>query len=160
MTKCSNHHPSHNYVDTCLDAMKADGARLTKTRKAVLDCLSKTKVPLGPNDIMEQISKRSKGKEKIDLVSVYRILKYLADLSLVHQVGKDGGYFPCEHSHCSEKTHVITHCTSCNSTTELHVPQSTSSSLVAFLKKEMEFKTDPHAMEVKGICKRCLKDAA
>ena len=154
MTK--EHETFNRYVEVCLDSMKADGARLTKTRKAVLDCLAHTNTPLTPHEIMEQINtNNSKATSKIDLVSVYRILKYLSDLSLVHQVGAEGGYFPCAHTTCKKEVHAILNCSNCNDTQELHIPDTMSSEIISFLKKTKNFTTNNHGFEIKGTCKKC-----
>jgi len=146
-----------SYVKDCLESMKADGARLTKTRKAVLTCLAATQKPLTPADIMEEINNDEKSGKKIDLVSVYRILKYMSDLQLVHQLGPDGGYFPCVHTNCTGKIHVLLNCSNCHDTTELHVPQSISSSLTEFLKNKINFTANTHSFELRGTCDKCTE---
>lgn len=144
-----------SYVEESLASLKTNGARLTKTRKAVLDCLSKTSRPLTPAQIMSQINNSKITQTKIDLVSVYRILKYLSDLSLVHQVGADGSYFPCAHSNCKDQTHIIINCSSCNSVQEIHLPKETSSKIFEYIKKNANFSSDPHSLEIKGVCRSC-----
>jgi Fe2+ or Zn2+ uptake regulation protein len=143
------------YVSSSLDLMKADGARLTKTRKAVLDCLSKTKKPLSPSEILTEINGKKNSEVNIDLVSVYRILKYMSELSLVHQVGIEGGYIPCAHSKCGSQTHIITHCTSCQNTEEIHLPSNSSQNIINFIKDTINFEANPHAIEIKGLCSTC-----
>jgi Fur family zinc uptake transcriptional regulator len=143
------------YVSSSLDLMKADGARLTKTRKAVLDCLSKTKKPLSPSEIMAEINGKKNTEVNIDLVSVYRILKYMSELSLVHQVGVEGGYIPCAHTQCGSQTHILTHCTSCQDTQEIHLPINSSTSILNYIKDSINFEANPHAIEIKGLCYLC-----
>lgn len=160
-TQQQNEYNLHNssYVKDCLESMKADGARLTKTRKAVLSCLASTHKPLTPADIIETINRDETSGKKIDLVSVYRILKYMSDLNLVHQLGPDGGYFPCAHSNCTGKVHVLLNCSNCHDTTELHVPQSISSSLTEFLKNKINFTANTHSFELRGTCDKCTEVA-
>lgn len=146
---------THNYVEDSLVQLKEDGARVTKTRKAVLSCLAKTEKPLTPAEIMNMINKDTTVKTKIDLVSVYRILKYLDDLSLVHQVGSEGAYFPCIHKNCKDQTHLIINCSECRSTNEVHLPEDLSTSLFQFLDEKVKFLADPHSLEIKGICRAC-----
>jgi Fe2+ or Zn2+ uptake regulation protein len=145
----------HSYVRVCLDAMKEDGARITRTRKAVIDCLSTTSHALTPQEIMKHVTDRVEGIEGIDLASVYRILKYMSELGLVHQVGPNGGFFPCIHSHCGTGIHIITRCNSCESTTELHIPDEKTTSLMLYLQNEIDFLPEEHILEIKGTCGKC-----
>lgn len=143
--------PQH-YMHVCLEVMKEDGARITKTRKAVIDCLSRTAQPLSPQDIMKKLEKSEEG---IDLASVYRILKYMSELGLVHQVGPNGGFFPCVHSDCGVGIHLITRCSECSNTAELHIPEKQTSSLLKYLKNEINFSPEEFVLEIKGNCDQC-----
>ncbi len=143
------------YLGLCLEVMKSDGARITKTRKAVIDCLSKTTQALSPQEIMRLVTERYEGVEGIDLASVYRILKYMSELGLVHQVGPNGGFFPCVHSHCGSGIHLITRCNACDNTTELHIPEEKTNTLMRYLRNEIDFLPEEHVLEIKGTCKKC-----
>jgi Fe2+ or Zn2+ uptake regulation protein len=143
------------YVRLCIDVMKDDGARITKTRKAVIDCLSKTTQALTPQEIMKRVAASTEGVEGIDLASVYRILKYMSELGLVHQIGPGGGFFPCAHSHCGAGIHLITRCNSCENTSELHIPEDKTTSLMWYLQNEIDFIPEEHILEIKGLCSQC-----
>jgi Fe2+ or Zn2+ uptake regulation protein len=143
------------YVAECLKIMKNDGARLTKTRKAVVECLSLTKQPLSPQEIMKFVAESESSDVSVDLASVYRILKYLNKLGLVHQLGPTGGFFPCTHTKCGVGIHLLTHCGECDNTAELHLPEDMTSSLMSYLENQIEFNPEERVLEIKGVCKDC-----
>lgn len=141
------------YSSFCIKLMKEDGARITRTRRAVIDSLSKTTQPLSPQDISKLISENL--DESIDLASIYRILKYMSELGLVHQVGPNGGFFPCAHSHCGSGVHLITRCHVCENTTEIHLPEEKTKPLINYIENEVDFIPQEHILEIKGTCLNC-----
>jgi Fe2+ or Zn2+ uptake regulation protein len=149
-------HSPERYMGECIEVMKSDGARITKTRRAVIECLSTSSQALTPQDIMKHIKSAPNTSEGIDLASVYRILKYMSELGLVHQVGPNGGFFPCTHTHCGVGIHLITRCGACENTVELHVPEDMTSSLLWYLKHKIDFVPEEHVLEIKGTCKNCV----
>ena len=143
-----------DYIENCETALKDSGARITKPRRAVIRCLSSADGALTPREILEVILK-DKESEDIDQVSVYRILETLSSLGLVHQVFPSGGYIACFHIRCDKKHHVLIRCSSCETTSELDVPEETLSPMFWFLEKEVGFSPTGHVFQVNGYCKDC-----
>lgn len=148
--------------------MKADGARITRTRKAVIECLAVTEHPLTPQAIVQLLSKNQIDNTKnpgnapeveennsIDLASVYRILKYMSSLGLVHQLGSDGGFFPCTHASCNSGVHLLTRCEQCENTKEIHMPKDITAGLIWYIENETDFLPESHILEISGTCNNC-----
>lgn len=142
------------YLADSVQALKDSGARITKPRQAVLQCLASAKDPVSPRQILDIIQK-DEATPDIDQVSVYRILEALSELGLVHQVFPSGGYMACFHQHCSAAFHVLTRCSACEKTEELDVPDDAVKRLVEHLRNEFGFTAQGHAFQVNGRCERC-----
>jgi len=138
----------------CLGALRKSGARITKTRRAVIDALSDTAVPLSAREIYEKIEK-AKASDRVDQVTVYRILEAFLERNLVHQVFPSGGYLPCFHHSCAEALHVLIRCSVCEKISELDIPQETLAPMIWFLKDEHGFMPDEHHFQLNGKCSNC-----
>ncbi|MCE9559796.1 MAG: transcriptional repressor [Armatimonadetes bacterium] len=107
------------YEQNGVETLRAKGLRITMPRIQVLRILGETDRPLTAHAIHQKIM--AKG-DRIDLVSVYRILATLAELHLVHHIGVVDGYVACtmEESHTSEAEHFV--CTDCGKVREIAMP--------------------------------------
>ncbi len=54
MHSCKDPGSKESFQDICIRTLKESGARLTKARLALIECLSESKVPLFPNGWMLQ----------------------------------------------------------------------------------------------------------
>jgi len=145
------------FIDTSVDILRSSGARVTKTRLAVLRILSETKKPQNARELFELVSK-SKNVGKIDQVTVYRILETFEEFGLIHRVFPSGGYLPCFHQHCGDSLHILIRCSSCENISELDVPEETISPMLWYLKGEHGFSPDSHLFQVNGTCSSCQRD--
>lgn len=150
--KCDLNHQT--FVETSLDVLRSLGARVTKTRSAVLQALSSTKKPLSARELFELVSK-SKDAGKIDQVTVYRILETLEEFGLIHRVFPSGGYLPCFHQNCGDSLHILIRCSSCEDITELDVPQETLAPMLWHLKEKHGFLPNAHFFQINGLCSPC-----
>lgn len=140
------------FIESGIAALRADGARVTKSRKAVLEVLAAASTPITARELF---SKFEKDGLSIDQVTVYRILEAFEELDLIHRVYPSGGFLACFHQGCCRSLHLMTHCTSCEVTAETHVPENSMKGLVEFLSKELEFEIVGHVLQVNGLCSKC-----
>ncbi len=150
---------SESFKDLCVKTLKESGARLTKPRMALIECLAHSKVPLSPKVILQKTAEQLDEQESIDAVTVYRILDRFSELGLVHQVAPNGDYIACTHLACEASTHIMTHCTSCDAAREIHVPEEVLAPMLWYLKSQNQFEPKKHLFQLDGICARCQAKA-
>ena len=144
------------YVALCLERLREKGGRISGARLSVIHTLSRAERPLVAKEILERVQASSTASS-LDLVSVYRNLEALTEKGLVHQVGHNGGYFPCMHSDCGAKVHVLTHCQSCEQTDEIHVPEPLTGLLKELISHTSKAMTRISTFQVEGLCRKCAK---
>ncbi len=151
------HTHSESFKALCLKTLKESGARVTKARLALIDCLAEAHDPLTPKAIMQQTQARLNGDETIDTVTIYRILDRFCELGLVHQVAPSGDYIACTHLACEEheNPHIMTFCTRCEQAAEIHVPSAILAPLMWFLRAQNKFEPKKHLFQLDGICSKC-----
>lgn len=145
--------PTKTFRNACLDALKDSGYRVTKSRLAIIQVLDEAKTPLTAREIFETVAEA----EKIDQVTVYRVLETFQALCLVHQVFPTGGYVACNHQTCNDKLHILLRCATCEKTSELDVPQETLAPMLWYLKGEHGFSITAHFFQINGTCSACSK---
>jgi Fur family zinc uptake transcriptional regulator len=143
---------SSTYYDDALEKMRLGGARITKPRQEVVKILEESSVPLGAQEILDLTIKKG---VSVDLASVYRILHYLEELSLIHQVGHNGQFIKCAHNHCSSHIHVLARCKTCSQTKEISLPQEMHQNLKTYLQRNATFKLGAESISIEGICEDC-----
>lgn len=125
------------------------GYRLTAARRAVIDVMATTTVPLSPPQIRLQARARCSG---LGLVTVYRTLDLLEALDLVRRVHLDGfcrGYVPASPGHC----HAIL-CRRCGRATEFPGSEDLEG-LVALVQHETGYQVEDHLLQLVGLCPSC-----
>ena len=146
----------HSYHDSCVQALKASGSRVTKQRIAVIDFLHNVQKPMSASEIFSELSERTK-VAPLDKVSVYRVLETLHSLKLVHRVPPSGEYIACAHLECENMHHVISRCTECDTIEEVDVPPEVVAPLLFHMKKSLNFTPDSHLLQMDGCCKSCVE---
>jgi Fe2+ or Zn2+ uptake regulation protein len=139
------------YVQRGLDALRANGLRITQTRRAVLQTLGEAAEALSPYAIHSRI-KDAQGQ--IDVVSVYRILETLQTLDLVHHVGLADGYRACglDHAHESHSQHMI--CRDCRKVVEVDLPKDVVAHSLSSAAKAGFHGAQVH-LEILAVCDDC-----
>jgi Fe2+ or Zn2+ uptake regulation protein len=147
---------SASFEEVALSVLRSCGHRITKPRIQVIRTLAQSHRAQSAYAIHEQIV--SKG-EKVDVVSVYRILSALQDLGLVHRVGIVDGFIPCriDGEHGGRIQHLV--CKECGCVTELSLPDSSFGEAVACSERE-GFQAEDVRVEVLGTCKHCRSNSA
>lgn len=145
------------FAELSIAALKRAGCRVTKQRRAVIDCIAGAKHPLSAPEVYEKLEKSSLESQP-DKVSVYRILDTLHELKIVHKVAPSGGYLACNHQACRHSYHIISHCTGCKSVEEMDVPNEVVAPLFFHMKNALKFEPDSHLLHMDGLCDGCAEN--
>jgi len=140
------------YEFFCLKQLKADGLRITGSRKSVIRVLSKAENPMSAKDV---VSAAKQFGDEIDLVTVYRILEKFVCLDLIHEVQNSGSYLPCLHFNCNQEKHVMVICHKCGRAEEIFVPRNMIDPFTEYLKNEVGFLPEQHMFQIDGTCASC-----
>ncbi|MDU0114505.1 Fur family transcriptional regulator [Psychrosphaera aquimarina] len=131
-----------------------NSVKLTTKREHVLSALIQASEAMSAYELAEQY--RDIFEQSIPAMSVYRILDFLAEHSLVHKLTSANKYIACSHITCSHSHDVpqFLICEICNSVSEISVKKSVMSELTASVEKT-GFKLSTSQLELKGICQSC-----
>lgn len=164
------------YVSHALHVLKSEGLRITRARRLVLHLLDVTPEALSAYEIRDRLALEG---EKVDTVSVYRIIEVLSRHALVHEVltsgkvkkcqladkvcGDDacphdrpGTPSPTQHSHPphAHGCHHLLICQQCGRIDEIHCPDVER--IASQVEHDSGFKLQRHHLEFVGICPKCL----
>lgn len=130
------------------------GVKFTTKREHVLSALIQASEAMSAYELAEKY--RELFEQSIPAMSVYRILDFLAEHSLVHKLTSANKYIACSHITCSH-THNVPQfliCEICNSVSEISVKKSVMGELTTSVEKT-GFKLSTTQLELKGICQSC-----
>jgi len=139
------------YEEIAVSHLKSLGLRITRPRKLVIKVLATTRKPMGAYQIREFVL--SEG-QKIDVVSVYRILAGLVEAGLAHHIGLVDGYLACSSGERGkhQTEHLI--CRKCGCVEEIPVPNPALSEISASASRQ-GFLSESTRIEVAGTCSHC-----
>ncbi|HWP30221.1 MAG TPA: Fur family transcriptional regulator [Fimbriimonadales bacterium] len=139
------------YEEIALSHLKSLGLRITRPRKLVLKVLASTRKPLGAYQIRDYVLSQG---QKIDVVSVYRILASLVEAGLAHHVGLVDGYLACTSAERGkhQTEHLV--CRKCGCVEEIPVPNPAFSEISASASRQ-GFLLESTRIEVAGTCSHC-----
>jgi Fur family transcriptional regulator, ferric uptake regulator len=148
---------SLNYTEIALDILKKKGYRITKPRQYVVELLNQCEEALSAYEIKERLDATG---ERIDTVSIYRILETLEENHLIHRVLITGKVRKCQleaDESCqleqADHCHHLLICQACNATEEVHC--SGMETLMQQVTQQSGFHILDHRLEFVGLCKRC-----
>lgn len=153
-----------DYAQRALQTLKSKGLRITHPRQRVVALLDAACEPLSAYDIAERLEARG---EKVDTVSIYRILECLADHHLIHRVLGTGKVLKCvlgpatecnastcgPHHHTHDHCHHLLICQHCHSVAEVPCPDLTA--LKQYVERVSAFRVKTHQLEFWGLCAQC-----
>ncbi len=146
-----------HYTKHAIAILKEQGFRITRPRKLVLELLDEAATALSAYEIKDALDAAG---EKVDTVSVYRILECFDQQGLIHRVMSSGKVKKClleDESHCQlkqkEHCHHLLICQRCQRIEEVHC--SGIDALVQSLQSQLSFKIEAHHLEFTGLCQRC-----
>lgn len=135
--------------ESILESLKAGGKKLTKPRKALLEILESSPLPITAAEVHARLRK---GRHVADLVTVYRNLTMLQELGLVNPVGLHEGQMRYEVRHGREHHHHI-QCRGCGLIVDLLL--CPLKKLTDLVERQTKFSVEGHALEFFGWCPQC-----
>ena len=138
-------------------ACAENGARLTHRRRQVLSALTQASSPLSAYEVLDLCNRSS--TSPMPAMSVYRILDFLEQQSLVHRLSSSNKFVSCAHIAGDHKHFQRTHfllCNGCSSVEEVDATEEASEALEK-MAKTVGFKLTTQQFELSGICTTCQK---
>jgi len=131
-----------------------EGVKLTTKRENILISIIKAGEAVSAYELADIY--RDEFKQTIPAMSVYRILDFLVELSLVHKLTSANKYIACSHISCSHNHEIpqFLICEECQSVTEIGVINNVIDELRASVEKT-GFKLTTQQLELQGICSDC-----
>jgi Fur family transcriptional regulator, zinc uptake regulator len=138
------------YYQRIIDGFSRAGGRLTRTRKLVAMVVATAAAPLSAYDIKDAVHRQG---ERIDVVSVYRILDVLDHLKLINRVPTTQQVFRADpEDSCSH--HPVFICNTCGSAQEL--PWHGAHQLMQEMAAVGQVTVTALSVELRGQCRQCL----
>lgn len=149
---------SQSLTDKMLKQARAlcqqNSQRLTAKRERVLSVLLQAKTPLSAYEIAEAY--RQQTDENMPVMSVYRILDFLAANELVHKLSSTNQFLACSHIACEHKhdTPQFLICDHCHRVFEKGLDPSVRQALEASV-MDSDFDLSHPQLELHGRCDQC-----
>ncbi len=149
--------PGHDH-DRCAsdaiahaEALCAERAeRLTPMRRAVLQALLQSHVPLGAYELIDRLAGQGGRPAPI---TVYRALDFLREQGLVHRIESRNAFIACVHNHQSGDPVVFLICEKCGA-----VGEAASAAVADTIKSASRaagFTPKSQVIEISGLCAHC-----
>jgi Fur family ferric uptake transcriptional regulator len=129
------------------------GLRLTGPRRAVLDALAGSRVPLTVAEIHARL-----GPRRANIVSVYRALHLLVRLGLARATDetREGWRYELHEQFTGHHHHLI--CQGCGRIEDLHgcvLADQVLEALARSLRRSRQFQLTEHELRLFGLCRAC-----
>ncbi|MFK8010583.1 MAG: Fur family transcriptional regulator [Marinicellaceae bacterium] len=133
------------------------GLKLTTKRKLILQQLLETGSLMSAYDILDRL--KSKQKENIPAMSIYRILGFLEESNLVHKLESQKKFVACRHIKCDHRHQSAQFliCQECDYFKEINLEDSVMNDISANANLE-NFKLEYSVIEFKGLCPNCQSE--
>lgn len=138
-------------VRDSIQILQAQGYKVTKPRRQVLEVLEEVQRPLSPYDIQRLL--RQEGKY-LNHVTIYRILDLFCRLNLAHKVLSTGGFVKCSLEN-KEGCHRLMVCSQCGAFQEFASEELCREE--SELAQNSGFHTKYHLSESSGVCSDCYR---
>jgi Fur family zinc uptake transcriptional regulator len=151
------HDHDHCRADALVDAealCAQRGARLTSTRRRVLEIIWESHAPIGAYDILDALKREGRSAQP---PTVYRALDFLLSQGLAHRITSLNAYIGCTAPGRSHGAQMLI-CERCGTVAELadgRIGETVSSAARA-----VGFRITNQALEVVGICRACAESAS
>lgn len=136
------------------ESCQQNGQRLTAKRERVLSVLLRAETPMSAYDIADAYKQQT--SENMPVMSVYRILDFLAANELAHKLSSTNQYLACSHIACehSHYTPQFLICDHCHRVYEKGLDASVRQALEASV-KDSDFTLSHPQLELHGSCEQC-----
>lgn len=144
-----------NSLDHAESYCKQHGVKLTNKRRQILLGLLQSAKAMSAYELADYC--KSEFGESMPPMSVYRILGFLQDKSLVHKLNSANKYVSCSHITC-DHGHDVTQfliCGKCQNVKEIHVDQSTIEGLQRNVQAAGFHLINPQ-LEMNCLCDSCM----
>jgi Fur family zinc uptake transcriptional regulator len=149
--------PGHDHDRCASDAIAHAEAicarraeRLTPMRRAVLEALLQSHIPLGAYELIDRLAKQGGRPAPI---TVYRALDFLREQGLVHRIESRNAFIACVHNHASGDPVVFLICEKCGA-----VGEAASAAVADTIKSASRtagFTPKSQVIEISGVCAHC-----
>jgi Fe2+ or Zn2+ uptake regulation protein len=138
-------------LETIFKEIQSHDVRLTKGKKAVIECLFKTNEAMSAQEIFAQLSDST-----LDLATIYRNLETLEKLGILlkTEISQRGAKFALA---CRKHSHSI-ECVDCGQ--EVSLGDCALQGLMQAIEKKTGFKNISHVVRFSGSCPGCQPEAA
>ena len=125
------------------------GARLTKLRRRVLECVWRSHAPVGAYDILDALHSESR---RAAPPTVYRALAFLKEQGLVHRLESRNAYIGCAMPGAPHSGQFLI-CRDCGCVGE--VADAAIARTVASRTEDLGFSLHGQTIELTGLCPQC-----
>lgn len=149
-------HPDHDH-DTCVeDALRVAeqicgrrGIKLTELRRRILAVVWNSHVPIGAYDIIKSLDA---GGRTVVPTTVYRVLAFLEEQSLIHRVESLNAYVGCARPETPHSAQFQI-CRKCRTVAAVDDPAIREA--VEKSARRTGFRVASSVIEIKGLCPNC-----
>ena len=146
----------HNHGRCIKSAMKtaaslcaARGARLTTLRRRVLELIWQSHQPVGAYELLHKLKSERRNAQP---PTVYRALKFLLELGLVHRVESLNAYVGCNAPDTGHPSQFLI-CSNCGAAAE--IADARLDKVINALAKDAGFSVNHRTIEIEGQCPNC-----
>lgn len=136
-----------NFIEDSINLLKKSDYKITGPRMAVLQVLSKAKIPLSAYDIEERIPENI----PVNVVTIYRVLDVFEKLGIAHRIHTKEGFVRCDFE-LQEGCHYFAVCNQCGRTDEF---VQNECEMERVIPKNLPYKSLSHLSEISGVCNQC-----
>jgi len=136
-------------VQDSIQILQAQGYKVTRPRRQVLEILEQTQKPISPYELQRLL--KQKGKY-LNHVTIYRILELFCSLNLAHKVLSSGGFVKCSLGD-KKGCHRFVVCRQCGAIQEFADKELCQDE--DKLARSLGFHTEYHLSEAYGLCSNC-----
>jgi len=138
-------------VQASIQILQAEGYKVTKPRRQVLEVLEGTQKAVSPYDIQRLLGKQGK---YLNHVTIYRVLDLLCGLNLAHKVLSTGGFVGCSLGRTGG-CHRFVVCRQCGAIQEFADKELCLEE--DKFAESLGFHTECHLSESSGLCSNCYR---
>jgi len=138
-------------IQDSIQILQAQGYKVTKPRRQVLEVLEGTQKPVSPYDIQRLLGKQGK---YLNHVTIYRVLDLLCGLNLAHRVLSKGGFVRCSLGKTGG-CHRFVVCRQCGFIEEFADRELCQEE--GKFAESFGFHTECHLSESSGLCSDCYR---
>lgn len=136
-------------LENSIRILRSNGYRVTQPRKLVLKVLEQVAKPVSPYDIQRILEEEG---ERLNHVTIYRILDLFCMLNLAHKVLLCGGFVKCALGD-REGCHRFMVCRQCGALREF--VDKTLCEEESAIARDFGFLAERHFSEFFGLCSNC-----